>query len=72
MPPTSVVATADAVLGYLRQLLDSGYWGSVSLRMEGPRGIVHLYREESIKPESLIKQTYVSKDDPYAHRSHTK
>jgi hypothetical protein len=72
MSPTSIVATTDAVLGYLRQLLDSGYWGSVSLRMEGPRGIVHVYREESIKPESLIKQTHVSKDDPYAHRSHTK
>ena len=55
----------NAALTFIQHLLDSNYWGSISLRMESGR-IVHLYKEESIKPESLSKPRN-SKDEPYAH-----
>lgn len=72
MPSINPSFSISAVFQYLHQLANSNYWGSVSLRMEGGR-IVHLYKEESIKPETLFKQTPTSKDEPSnAHRNTTR
>ncbi len=68
MQPGDSHAINDAAMKVVQRLLDSRYWGSVTLRLEGERGVVHIYREESIKPESLIKEVPTSeKDEPYAH-----
>jgi hypothetical protein len=69
MPASNSPISNNAVFQYLHGLADSNYWGSVSLRMEGGR-IVHLYKEESIKPEALLKESPTSKDEPlYARRN---
>jgi hypothetical protein len=70
MRPTDAHRVSNSALQFLRQLIDSQYWGSVSFRLEGERGVVHIYKEQSIKPESLVEQFPTLKDKPsYAHRN---
>lgn len=73
MRPTDAHCVNNSALQYLQRLIDSQYWGSVSFRLEGPRGVVHIYKEESIKPKSLVEQFPTLKDKPsYAPRNVTK
>ena len=62
-------STDNAVFHHLHQLIDSGWWGSVSLRIESGH-IAHVYKEESLKPETLRNpsKTYSpAKDEPHAN-----
>ena len=57
-------STDNAVFHHLHELINSGWWGSVSLRIESGH-IAHVYKEESLKPETLKNpcKTYLPKKD---------
>jgi hypothetical protein len=71
MIPNDRCSTNNAALTFVQHLIDSRFWGSISLRLEAGR-VVHLYKEESLKPESLVTQSHHQKDEPHAYRNHSK
>jgi hypothetical protein len=51
---TKAMSESDhSVLSFLRQLADERYWGTVTVKYENGH-IVHLRKEESLKPEQLL------------------
>jgi hypothetical protein len=51
-------------LDYLRRLGESGFWGSITLKIENGV-VVHIKKEENIKPSSLSELPR-----EYANRTH--
>ncbi len=49
------MSTTDAVLNYLQNLTQHGFWGFVTVKFENGCP-VHLRREENLKPSELHKQ----------------
>ena len=43
----------SATLTFLRTLAEEGYWGTISIKLEGGK-VVHIVRQESIIPSKLI------------------
>jgi hypothetical protein len=48
---------------YLRRLGESGFWGSITLKFENGL-VVHLKKEENLKPSELSGKTEVVQCDP--------
>jgi hypothetical protein len=48
-------------LEYLSQLADERFWGSVTMKFEAGR-IVHVRREENLKPEELSGELRLNND----------
>jgi hypothetical protein len=43
------------VLTFVEQLARAGFWGNITLKLQAG-SVVHLVREESLKPEQLIPE----------------
>ena len=51
-----------ATLSFLRNLAEEGYWGSVTIKLEGGK-IVHIVRQESIIPSTLKSKEEPARND---------
>jgi hypothetical protein len=51
--PGYPTADISKVFTYIEALADQRFWGNLSLKFQGGR-VIHLVREESLKPEELI------------------
>ena len=47
-------------LEYLRSLADQGFWGAITLKYENGE-VIHIRKEENLKPSSTIGTPEVSK-----------
>jgi hypothetical protein len=61
--------TTEAVLTYLKDLTQHGFWGFVTVKFENGCP-VHLRREENLKPTELLKQ--LPEKDRSTHHEFTK
>ena len=61
--PLSGSAANEAAIQYFRRLADTAFWGVLTLKLEAGR-VVHLRKEENLKPAELSGKPEFGRDQP--------